>query len=386
MKKLMMLLAIASLSTAAVAQEWTAESIPTSKHRIVTNGFWDNWFIDLGADHLSFYSNQEHGLGMNKNPFWTGRRSWGLDLSVGKWATPVFGMRVKGQANWGTIVTDGVDATYQRTINQFSVSVQPMVSLVNLFAGYKPGRIYNGSLYAGFGMIENTTTSNCSMLMDLGYLSTFNITKRFHINLDLYVRASEDDMDGYTKGGFSPRVFKTRDLQFGVSAGIGVNLGKVDWDNAPDVDAIVANHNAQVAALNGTIAGLESENADLRNKLRNQKPAETKTVTEFKSTSASVFFDINSSEIASKKDLVNVKELAEYAKQNNKKVVVTGYADSQTGSADYNQTLSEARAQAVADALVEMGVSRDNIETSGQGGVADLDPYQYNRRAVVTLK
>ena len=96
--------------------------------------------------------------------------------------------------------------------------------------------------------------------------------------------------------------------------------------------------------------------------------------------------NINKSEIASKKDLVNVKELAEAAKANNKKIVVTGYADSKTGSAAYNQTLSEKRAEAVKKALVDMGVSADNIETAGQGGVADLTPIEYNRRAVVTLK
>ena len=81
-----------------------------------------------------------------------------------------------------------------------------------------------------------------------------------------------------------------------------------------------------------------------------------------------------------------MKELANFAKDHNKKIVVTGYADSKTGSAAYNQTLSEKRAEAVKKALVDMGVDAANIETVGQGGVADLSPYSYNRRAVVTLK
>ena len=111
-----------------------------------------------------------------------------------------------------------------------------------------------------------------------------------------------------------------------------------------------------------------------------------KTVGEFQSTSASVFFNINKSTIASKKDLVNVKELAEAAKKNNKKIVVTGYADSKTGSAAYNQALSKRRAEAVKKALLDMGVDAANIETVGQGGVADLTPVSYNRRAVVRVK
>ena len=42
-----------------------------------------------------------------------------------------------------------------------------------------------------------------------------------------------------------------------------------------------------------------------------------------------------------------MKEMAEYAKSNNAKIVVTGYADSKTGTAEYNKKLSEKRAEAV---------------------------------------
>lgn len=104
------------------------------------------------------------------------------------------------------------------------------------------------------------------------------------------------------------------------------------------------------------------------------------------STSASVFFNLNSSRIASKKDLVNVQEIADYAKANGSKILVTGYADSKTGSAAYNAKLSESRANTVANKLVEMGVNRDQIIVEGKGGVNDLSPYSYNRRVTVKLQ
>jgi len=81
-----------------------------------------------------------------------------------------------------------------------------------------------------------------------------------------------------------------------------------------------------------------------------------------------------------------VKEVAEYAKAHNSKVYVTGYADSKTGSAEYNKSLSEKRAQVVADELVKMGVNRDNIVVESKGGVDTLSPYAYNRRATVQVK
>jgi outer membrane protein OmpA-like peptidoglycan-associated protein len=47
--------------------------------------------------------------------------------------------------------------------------------------------------------------------------------------------------------------------------------------------------------------------------------------------------------------------------------------------------LSEQRAATVADELVKMGVSRDNITTKGNGGVDELSPISFNRRATVTV-
>ena len=117
-----------------------------------------------------------------------------------------------------------------------------------------------------------------------------------------------------------------------------------------------------------------------------QKNNETQKATKaFVNTPVSVFFNINKAKIASQKDLVNVKALAKYAKENNLKLAVTGYADGATGSAAYNQTLSEKRAATVADQLVKMGVSRDNITTKGNGGVDELSPVSFNRRATVTV-
>ncbi len=360
------------------------ESYPTLKHGFISNGFWDNWFIDAGVTHLSFYSDQEHGVGANKNPFWTGRRSWGAELSVGKWATPAFGLRVKSQFAWGTQV-NSAKGSENPTFNQFSFSIQPMVNLTNLFGGYKQ-RWWEISLYGGAGFLRDCDRDRYSPIVDLGVFNTWNVTKRFHINLDIYGRVGDPNLDGIDAREFREGMVRARDCQFGVSAGIGVNLGKVGWQKAPDMDAILANHRAQLNELQNMIAALEAENADLKRKLA-EKPTEVvKTVTEFATTPVSVFFNLNESKIASRKDLVNVKELADYAIANNKTVVVTGYADSATGSPEYNQALSERRAETVVDELVNMGVNRDNIEASGQGGVADLEPYPFNRRTVVSLK
>jgi len=124
----------------------------------------------------------------------------------------------------------------------------------------------------------------------------------------------------------------------------------------------------------------------LANQPKQTAPVETKTVTKVVAAPVSVFFNINKAKIASKKDLQNVSELAKVAKENNSKIVVTGYADSKTGSANFNQKLSEKRANTVVNELVKMGVNRDDIEVVAAGGVATLSPINYNRRATVEIK
>ena len=106
---------------------------------------------------------------------------------------------------------------------------------------------------------------------------------------------------------------------------------------------------------------------------------------DFITTPISVFFNLNKTEIAVLKDLVNVKALAKFAIENNRKILVTGYADSATGTPERNQWLSEKRAERVKNELIEMGVKPENITTTHYGGVEILTPVDFNRRATVQI-
>ena len=154
-----------------------------------------------------------------------------------------------------------------------------------------------------------------------------------------------------------------------------------------DVDAINALHQSELDALNAKLNDANAENDRLKNLLNNQKQVETNAsaAAQYVNTPVSVFFNIGKSNVASKKDLVNVQALAKYAKDNNAKLVVNGYADSATGSAAVNQKISKARAEQVANELVKMGVDKDNIVVKANGGVKDLTPASYNRRATVQI-
>ena len=381
MKKILMGLMLLGV-TSAMAQETTHEIAPVDKYSVATNNFWSNWFVTAGGDYVASYSNQERGLGLSRNPLKGFRRSWNGDITLGKWFTPVIGLRSKVQF----ASLKNVDGRTNPDYNMVNYNIQGVFNLRNLFCGYQPGRVWNISVYAGTGFYRNMDTKHFAFMYTGGILNTFNVTKRLYINLDIYGNVALNDLDKGAEAKSGGNFLTSKDRQAGVSLGLGVNLGKVGWSKTPDLEAINAMHKAQTEALNASLAEQEKENDKLKGLLAKRQETTTTTVTEkntMSSTPVSVFFNLNSSRIASKKDLVNVEALVEQVKANNGKVEVYGYADSKTGSADYNQKLSERRAKTVAKELKKMGLKEEQIVIKPMGGVADLDPASYNRRVIV---
>ena len=392
MKKFLMILAFASVSMASMAQE-----DPTLKYSVATNSFWQNWFVQVNASWNAFYSNEEKGADFAKGPFKDFRSAPGFSVAVGKWFTPGLGLRTKFAAmNGRSVISENKDAN---DIKFWNLQEQALFNLSNMLCGYSDTRVWNFIPYAGVGITRNCSYNTYELASSLGLLNTWKLSKRVLLNLDLGFTMCGDDFEGRLgskryvdlggKGGEpSP---SNHDRWFTAELGLTFNLGRVGWDKTPDVDAIKALSQSQIDALNAQLNDANAENARLNGRLRealaNQKPAETpKAVREFVTTPVSVFFNLDKPNIASQKDLVNIEGVAKYAKENNTNLLVTGYADSATGKADHNQWLSEERAKTVAEELVKMGVSRDKIETVGKGGVDELSPISFNRRATVQVK
>ena len=392
MKKFLMILAFASVSMASMAQE-----DPTLKYSVATNSFWQNWFIQVNGSWNAFYSNEEKGDDFAKSPFKDFRSAPGFSVAVGKWFTPGLGLRTKFAAmNGRSVISDNKDAN---DVKFWNAQEQALFNLSNMLCGYSATRVWNFIPYAGVGITRNCSYNTYELAASAGILNTWKLSKRVLLNLDLGMTMCGDDFEGRLgakkyvdlggKGGDpSP---SNHDRWFTGEIGLTFNLGRVGWDKTPDVDAIKALSQSQIDALNAQLNDANAENARLNARLRealaNQKPAETpKAVREFVTTPVSVFFNLDKTNIASQKDLVNIEGVAKYAKENNTNLLVTGYADSATGKADHNMWLSEERAKTVAEELVKMGVSRDKIETVAKGGVDELSPISFNRRATVQVK
>jgi len=85
-----------------------------------------------------------------------------------------------------------------------------------------------------------------------------------------------------------------------------------------------------------------------------------------------------------------LKRLAGIARNCPGKLTIAGYTDSR-GPAEANRELSHARAQAVGNALAQLGIDRDRIAARGYGEqdpIADnetADGRAMNRRIVITV-
>ena len=379
-----MALAFAGVALGANAQD----ADPVLKYSVATNSFWSNWFIQVGGDFNSWISDQEHGRGLdngdNYGLFAGDRTSWGGAIAVGKWFTPGLGLRTKLQT-WNAKEVGPTNPTQK--FKYWTLNEHIMFNLSNLLCGYNPTRVWNVIPFLGGGVSRNCSDNAYAMQLSAGIQSSWRLCKKVNVYAEVGLNRLEKDFDGFSGGVESGRGWKGADNNLYLELGLNLNLGKGTWEKTPDVDAIKALSQSQIDALNAQLNDANSENTRLKNMLaEEQKNNETqKNTKEFVNTPVSVFFNINKAKIASQKDLVNVKALAKYAKDNNRKLTVTGYADGATGSAAFNQSLSEKRAATVADQLVKMGVSRDMITTVGKGGVDELSPISFNRRATVQV-
>lgn len=392
MKKLMMALAFVGLCTAANAQCDEFATPTTNKYSVATNSFWANWFVQAGVDAnvVSMY-----GQGSLFKKDWHNGRTYGFDLAVGKWFTP--GIGVRGKVNWenGAFykafrkyrhaweTPDGAKGGYA------AIYFDTEFNMSNIFCGYSDTRVWNLILYPRMGVIRNFDTGNYAPAIGGGLESSWKVAKRVSIYADVACMFTTQGFNEDAPMGTKNRWWRSNQI-VSLDLGVTYNIGKTGWSKAvslEDYEALSAEACAKLAALRSQLKAEQDENARLRAELAkwaNHKcPEPTGNVT---SGSTSVFFDLNSAKINSKKDLINLEAIAAAAKNTKATVVVRGSADSKTGSSAYNQKLSESRAQAVADELVSLGVDRAKIQVSGVGGVAEVEPFNLNRRAIVTLK
>ncbi|MEG2573840.1 MAG: OmpA family protein [Bacteroides sp.] len=394
MKKLMFTLAIAGLSSVVYAQggynsknssptivEEGVEvmEVPDSKYKVETNKFFDNWFLDFGAGAQVFFGNN-FDAGKFKD-----RISPAFNISLGKWFTPGLGLRLQfsgvqaksfsySESNYvhGSRNSEGY---YKSKFNYMNIHGDILFNVSAMAAGFNPDRVYDFVPYLGFGFIHTFDKPRSqSLAANFGIINTFHLSPSWAINLELNGMLVESKFDGMTGT-------RGADVMVGASLGFAYNFPQRGFKHVPDVNAM-----AQMDLINAALAEQVAQNKKLKAQLANQ-PTEVVTenvvIKEVSAAPQSVFFEIGSAKLPPHSE-VNLKALVSMLNNNpNMNLTLTGYADSDTGSAAWNKKLSEDRAQAVSEALVKLGINKDRLTTVGKGGVETLTPPSFNRRVII---
>ena len=366
------------------------DTYPALQYSVATNGFWSNWFLQLGADWTAFYSDQEHGLSLSKSPFRSFRATPALSFSIGKHTSPNIALRLKLMGFWGRSVMS--DSSGKNDNKTYNIQFQPMINVINLFSGYKEERVWDMSLFFGAGFNHSDRADMYALSLSAGLHSSWRVSPSFNLYAELGLLVSEYDADGMSAVERSSRnrLWMNHDNMVYAELGVRMNIGRVGWRKSVDIDAVNMLHQAETDALNAQIADLNAENERMREQIadsQRQTGEEVKAdiVREVTCIPVSVFFDAMSTSLTDRGQLSQCIELVEYVKQTGCKVRVEGYADAATGDAALNGHLSEGRANAFADELVRMGIPRESISVKASGGVDKLSPSFLNRRATATL-
>ena len=350
-----------------------------TKEKFYSEKFKDNIFVSagVGAQVCVNPDNSDYGLGEAITPL--------IHISVGKWMNPVWGFRGQVAGLWSTLnskhlngvetVIDGQETVWYKIKNKkyFTLRADAIYNLSNSICGYNPDRLFTLSVFAGPGLTFAKTYGdqdklNAMINGSVGLMGQFNVNKYLDINIEARGEVSPSIFGKYSSAYTDGAVSLTAGVTYTFGGKNFVSCGsKVDQD-----------------AINNEVNKYRSELAQAQADLANAKPVTKEVVKEIEVAGPrAIFFKIGSARIDDY-GLVNIQLAAKILKANpDKKYKVAGYADKATGSASWNQKLSEKRAQAVYDALIKEGVSKDQLELVGFGGTANMFGKNYLNRVVI---
>lgn len=366
----------------------------------VTNGFWDNWEISLGAGTGTAFSN-----GSNNGPR---KERFGFEgnFAVTKWIHPVVGMRAQLQGGWFNNFTP---AGEKMTWPYLFVHTDALVNLSNWIGGYRDDRVYYAIPFAGFGYMatnftdksqtDNRAGTGQSLAVTAGMINKFRLSHAIDFNLEL---------KGFlTRSACCPAQLDGSYL-FGLTAtaGFSYRFNQRTWTRglpgytAADIEAF----QDAVAAGLAAAAVLEEENAMLSQQLAKAKKAQAaaqsaaeqaraeaaaakaSAAKEVADEESIILFDYSMSTLTPQEQ-TRLKLVADKIKNGPSDAVYTivGHADQQTGTKSGNKRLAENRAKRVYDFLVSQGVKANQLTYEGKGNSPDpfKEVQDANRAAII---
>ena len=383
MKKLFLMLAAGFMAVSANAQN-TA---------ITANKAGDNWYIGANAGVSTTMTKQTPDGGFFKALAPT------FGVRVGKNLTTVFGLALDADMHFKS--NEKWNAGSKTFIEDLDVDLLGTFNLSNLFAGYKgEPRPFEVIALGGFGWthgfnhVSKANAMNSRVALDfafnLGADKAWQLYIEPSLTYGLISSYGYDDFDDF-KYDINRSAFAIKagfNYKFGNSNGTH-NFAIAQLRDQAEIDGLNAKINelrADNNAKDGQLSAKDQQIADLQKKLADceARPQTAAVVEKTENVlQPHVIFRQGKSTI-DPAQYASIEMVAKYMKNHkDAKVKVQGYA-SPEGKAEFNQKLSEKRAEVVKNALVKKyKIAADRITIEGLGATDKLSSENdFNRVAM----
>ena len=329
-------------------------------------------------------------------------------VNFGYQFTPVFGLRLGAAGIQGKGSTVSPSELYKFNFVQGNLDLT--LSLANLF-GYNHARILNPYILVGGGAAlglkngaNNITKTNPKEYF--AYLWEKNmVTPVARVGLGADFRLSDavaltlEVNDNVLSDKFNSKKVGHPDFQFNALAGLKINFGKTTRPSAKYLaelaaaEAAAAAEKARLEAERQAKLAAEKAAAEkaAAEKAAAEKAAAAKAAAEALAAEmrqVNTFFTINSY-VISDEEAAKLVRYIDWLKANpDVNIAIAGHADKGTGTKRINQKLSEQRAAAVKDFLVERGIAESRIVSVVANGdrIQPFEENDLNRVVISTIK
>ncbi len=293
-------------------------------------------------------------------------------VSFGAFFTPVVGARLHVNGIWNK---GGVEPNFTYKYNYATTDLDLLINLCTLFGkeSYYPLNLY---LIGGIGLNyawNNDDLNDSGIAMPfawdddrlshnarVGAMLDYNICRNWSVNLEVSANSLSDR--------YNSKVSSKDDWQVTAQLGLAYKFG---FKKAAPVTP------AYVAPVEEFVDNTAAETVPA---VPVAKPVEVKPAPEMRTE---IFYAIRETTIT-RGEQAKVDNLISFMKENpTTKVTITGYADAGTGNSRINMNYSKQRAENVAKALTDAGISSDRITIEYKGDTAQ--PFSENDKNRVTI-
>ena len=399
--------------------------------RYLTTKAWKNWYISASATCNWWQGSMRtpEGFENSYTAVEWGKPTFGFNVFVGKWINHKVAVRlgysntrinsyINGRHSGLSHIqflygedpvpyeTVGNYEIYKTSMRYHRLQGDFMFSPIDFFQGYYKPRIWTPVLYVSMGgaytskdffaiktLVDNAkakrenpdnpelTGNNFELALGAGLSNNFRLHKNLDLNLDINWTFQRWTIDSWTyefEGQFDGKTIRPKRFDNMYTASLGLIYYFTREYDLPincceEMDSLKKKLDEFVCPPVPVVV------PDTVVKFVNMQTED------ILSYPFSIFFNRDSYQLMSRRDIVNLREIANVAKENGYKLRLTGSCDSATATPSYNQTLSENRCNKIKIELLELGVPESQIIIEPIGGVKKLDPTEYDRRVLIQL-